>query len=170
MQAQQRIDLDLDDLFRGLRRHLFDIHAARLAGHDHDAGAGTVREHAEVQLFVDLQPLFHQHLAHQSAFRTGLVGHQRHAQDASGHIPHFQRRFGQLDAPALAASTGVNLGFDHHRKGLQHRGSLHRLVHTEAHLAARNGYAILLEQFFRLIFVNLHLPLSVANSKIILAV
>ena len=38
LKAEQRVDEDLDDLLRGLGRHLLDVHAAGLARHDHDLG------------------------------------------------------------------------------------------------------------------------------------
>ena len=57
---------------------------------------------------------FDQHALDHAAFRTGLMGHQRHAQDLLRDLGGFLGILGDFDAAALAASAGVNLRLDHH--------------------------------------------------------
>src|SRR6266404_3097225 len=51
-----------DDLLRMGGRHLLDLHAARLRGHDHVGAAAAVEGHREVELGGDRRRLLHQHL------------------------------------------------------------------------------------------------------------
>ncbi len=47
------------------------------------------------------------------AFRTGLMGHQRHSQDLLGDLSSFGGILGDLNPAAFAASAGVNLSLDY---------------------------------------------------------
>ena len=61
---------------------------------------------------MSLGPL-HQNLVHHLAFGAGLVGDQGHAQDLVRHLLHLFGGGGALDAAALAAAAGMDLGLDH---------------------------------------------------------
>ena len=67
------MDRAFDDLLRGRRCHLLDVHAARLRGHEHHAllSPRTVDDQAQVELLPDGGCLFHQNLAH--LFPSGPV-------------------------------------------------------------------------------------------------
>jgi hypothetical protein len=68
----------------------------------------------------------------------------------------FSSEVGDLDAAALAAATGVNLGLDHPDLAAQGFGCLDRVIHGGAVNPARNRHAEFLQELFALIFVNLH--------------
>ena len=53
--AGGRIDMDGDDLLRGLGGDLLDVHAAGLGGDEGDAAVGAVDEHRQVELALDLR-------------------------------------------------------------------------------------------------------------------
>jgi hypothetical protein len=65
-------------------RHFFDVHPARRRRHHHRAALGAVNDHAEVELALDGQRLFHQHAPNDSPLRPRLVRHQRLAQHGRG--------------------------------------------------------------------------------------
>jgi hypothetical protein len=89
------------------------------------------------------------------ALGAGLMGDELHA----------TRRFGfdgidglnDLHAAALAAATGMDLGFHHPDRTAEIVRSLHGLVDRERGHAAWNRNAKFLEDSLGLIFVNVHL-------------
>ena len=56
-QAKNGVDGYADDLLRRMLGDLLDVHAARLAGHHHDASGRPVDDHSNVQLTVYLKRL-----------------------------------------------------------------------------------------------------------------
>ena len=94
-------------------RHAFNVHAA-FARCDHgDALAGAIGHSRHVIFFLDVCAIFNQQAAHFLAQGSGLVGNELHAQNLGGKRLDFIERAGELDAAAFAASTGVDLRFDH---------------------------------------------------------
>ena len=150
-------------IFRG---DFFDLHAARRRRHEDVAAIHAVEQHAEVKLARDGQRLFDQQPLHRLAFRAGLMRDQLHAEHLGRQLAGFLRRLGQLDAAALAAAAGMNLGFDDHAgravfKQLARR--VQRLFARLDHLAARHGHAILPKNGLSLIFVNFHVGITTAG-------
>ena len=74
---------------------------------------GRAIEHEPgVQLLRDRQRLLDQHLLHQPAFRTGLVGDQRHAEDLPGDLARFPTDPRRASRRRLSSSAGMNLRLD----------------------------------------------------------
>src|SRR5574343_367760 len=112
-QADQRVDEDLDDLFRGLVGDFLDVHTAFVRSH-HGHGLGsTVGQRGNVVFVLDVSAFFDQQATNLLAFRAGLVRDQLHAEDLAGVFANFFQRGCDLDATALATATGVDLGLDH---------------------------------------------------------
>ena len=105
-EADERVDRDFDDFLGRSGGHLFDVHAAGGARHQHGTARRAVHHDAEIDLAEDVCGRGDEHLAH------------REALDVQG-----QNRFGLLCGdvgvgavlhPAgLAASARQHLGFDH---------------------------------------------------------
>src|SRR5574343_777241 len=155
-QANQRIDKDLDDLFRGLVSNFFDIHATFVRGHHGDGLGSAVGQRSNVVFVLDVGTFVDQQVTNLLAFRTGLVRDQLHAQDLAGVFAHFFERGCDFDATTLATATGVNLGLDHPDLAAQGVGCLDRGVNGGAVNPARNGDAEFLQDLLALIFVNFH--------------
>ena len=119
---------------------LLDVHAAGRAG-NHDGTRGcAIDDDAEIQLTLDLQPLFDKDAAHRPAFRTGLMGHERHPDHLFRDLLGFFWRFRQLDAAALTATARMNLGLDDHNVAAEPARDVADVVGRERHLAARHGH------------------------------
>ncbi len=156
LKTGQWIDKDLDDLLGGLLGHGFDVHAAGLTVHDDVLRRGAVGQDAEIKLLGDIEPLFHQDLAHPATFGAGLVRHQVHADDLTGKGFDFLGGLGQLDAAALAPAAGMDLGLDHHGVAPQPAGHFAGFSGRERHPALGDLDVELTEKFFGLVFVDLH--------------
>ena len=116
-----------EDQLRAVRRHLLDLDTAGRTGHQHGALRGPIQDEAQVQLAVDLEPLFHQQPGDRPPLRAGLIGHELHAQHLAGNPLGLGRSPGKLDAASLPATTGMNLGLDDDHVGGEALGDLARL-------------------------------------------
>ena len=157
----------LDDGMGILGGDLFDLHATRGRCHEDIAAGDAVEHDAEVQLARDGQGLFDQQPLHDLALGPGLVRDQLHAQHLGCELGGFFRRFGELDAAALAAASGVNLRFDHDagRALLKQRTRrVERLIARLNHLAARHRHSILSQNGFSLVLVNFHVGMTTARA------
>ena len=146
-QTQEGMGGHLDDLFRRLRRNLFDVDAAFAGGHHHHAPVGTVQHCAQVDFLGDVGRRVHQHFAYLEAL-------DEHAQDGIG-VPFgvFQAS-GHLDAAGLAATADQHLGLDHHGR-TQAYGDVAHLSWGGRHFALGHRDAVLGEDTFGLIFVQI---------------
>ena len=104
----------------------------------------------DVGAFLDVQA------AHLLAFGAGLVRLQLHAEDLAGQLLQVVHRARELDAAALAAAAGVDLGLDDPDAAAEFLSGFHRLLHRERGVAARHGHAELAQEFLALVFVDLH--------------
>jgi hypothetical protein len=86
-----------------------DFHAALRTRHQGHPLRGAVDHHPYVQLLADVGAFFHEQAPYQAAFRTGLVGDERHAENLRGVFMHLLERLGHLDTAALAAASGMDL-------------------------------------------------------------
>jgi hypothetical protein len=117
----------------------------------------TVNEQREVKLLRDRGAFLDIKTTHETTLGACLVGDERHAKHT--------RRFGfygvdglhDLHAAALAAATGMDLGFHHPDRTAEIVCGLHGFVDRECGDAARNRNAKFLEDSLGLIFVNVHL-------------
>src|SRR5574343_708696 len=155
-QADQRVDEDLDDLFRGLVGNFLDVHPAFVRSHHGDGLGGTVGQRGNVVFVLDVGAFFDQQVTDLLAFRTGLVRDQLHAEDRAGVIAHFFERRCDLDATTLATATCVDLGLDDPNLAAQGFSCLDCVVDGRAVNPARNRNAEFFQELFALIFVNFH--------------
>jgi len=94
-----------------MRRHLFDLHAARGRCHEGNLARRAPARCRDTALYRG-QRLFDQQPLHHAPFRAGLVRNQRHAKNLLGQQRGFGGVFRDLDAATLPAPAGVNLRFD----------------------------------------------------------
>jgi len=87
---------------------------------------------------------------------TGLCGDQAGTDDVIGVFAHFLDRVGQLHTATLAATAGVNLGFDYPTLTADFLGNDTRRGFRICDTAFRYWYAIGSEKFFGLVFVDVH--------------
>jgi hypothetical protein len=149
-----------ENLLRLLGRDLLDVHAARGAGNDDRAAAGAIDEQADVELAVDLQPLFDQHTPDLLPFGAGLVRNQRHAEHLLGELLGFVRGLGELHAATLAAAACMNLRFHDNDAAATAAGQPLRdvtgLGRGRGHFPSRHRDAEAREDGLGLILVDFH--------------
>ena len=84
------------------------------------------------------------------------MGHQGHAKDALGFFLHILDGFDHLDAAALAAAAGMDLGFHHPDRAAQFQGCGHGFLDREGGFAAWDRNTESAQDLFGLIFVYIH--------------
>ncbi len=84
------------------------------------------------------------------------MGDQGHAQDLLGFLFHVGDGLHHLDAAALAAATGMDLGFHHPDRAAQFFGGLDGFLDGESRLALGHRHAESAQNLFGLIFVYIH--------------
>jgi len=112
LQSRGGVDVHAQDLLRLVRRHFFDVHAARRRGDDRHAAAFAVQRQREIDLAFDLRTGLHVHRLDGQAFGTGLFGHQPLAEHVCGRAAHRVEVTRELDAAGLAAAAGMHLRLD----------------------------------------------------------
>jgi hypothetical protein len=157
LEAHRGAHVLLQDGVRVFGRHLLDVHPALGRGHDHGEALGPVDEGGEVHLLrpLEVHALLDEEPPHDSALRARLVGAQRHPQHRLGDALAFVEALRDLDAAALAAAAGVDLGLHHHREP-ETLGHLPRLLDGVGHLAFRHRDPVLGENRLALVLVDLH--------------
>ncbi len=139
--------------------HFLDFHAARLGSHEYQLAGGAVEHNAQIQLAVDVRGLLDQEPLHLLSLRAGLVRDQLHAEDVLGVQFGVFAGARDLHSAALAAAAGMDLRFHYHaacalgKQGARHGIGLFQRV---GHFALGHSHAVLGQDFFRLILVNLH--------------
>ena len=151
-----RVDGHGEDFLRRLRRHFLDIHAALGRGYEGDARGGAVDQRGEIELAVNVAPVFHIDAPDFLALGAGLMGHQRHAEHALGFLAHLVDGLDHLDATALAAAASVDLRLDDPDRSAEFLGGAHRVFRRKGYRSPRNRHAELLQNRLRLVFVNVH--------------
>ena len=152
-----RIDRDLVYLFRCGGGDFFDIHAAFARCHEDDALGTAVHHHAGVQLLPDVCAFLDKQTPHLLAFRSRLMGFQLHAEDGRRVLAHFIERARELDPPPLPRPPAWICALTTHAFPPSLRAASSASSNREARDRARRRHAILAQNLFRLIFVNLHL-------------
>ena len=87
---------------------------------------------------------------------AGLVGFELHAQNLAGQAFHILNAFGHFHAAALAAPTGMDLGFHHPHRAAQFLRCFHSLLNGEGSDAARNWHTELAQDVLALVFMDFH--------------
>src|SRR5262252_3128159 len=96
---------------------------------------------------------------------AGLMGDEHRAEQALGLLAHVLLRFHQLDAPRLAAPTGVDLRLDGEQRRTEIARSLDRLVDRKSRMPARHRHAEFPQHRLGLIFVDVHADLYVSRMQ-----
>ena len=155
-QADAGIDELFEDAIRCFFGNLLDLHATVGARHHHRPFAGSVDDETEIQLPLDLEPLLDQHTAHLLTRRSGLMGHERHAQDLGGRLSRFLRALDDFDAATLAAAPRVDLRLDDGNAIAEPSGHGLRLLRRTDHLPLRHRHTVPGKNGLRLILVDFH--------------
>ncbi len=159
LQSEAGNDVLLDDRVGIFGRDLFDLHAARRRGHEHQPSRTAVEHDAEIQLARDGQRLLNQQPLHFLALGTGLVRDQFHPEDLARQLAGFFRRLGDLHAAALAAASGMDLRLDDNAgRTLVEQGLGRGLSFFAAfdHVPARHRYPVLRQDGLSLVLVYFH--------------
>jgi hypothetical protein len=160
------IEVGLEDCVGVLGGDLLDLHAAELRGHHRRETFAAVEDHTEVELTIDRQGLLDEHGANQLALGPGLLGDQGHSQDLIRQRDRLVRVVGQLDAAALAAAAGVDLGLHYHPAAELFGRRPCRLGLGDDD-AARHRDPVAGQHLFALIFVDLHVSsLGCASTRV----
>ena len=154
--ALGRVDEDLDDLLGRVVGDGLDVHPAFARAHERDRLRGTIGQHREVVLFLDVGAFLDEEAAHLLAFGAGLMRLQLHAEDLAGVLRDVVQRLGDLDAAALAAPSGMDLRLDDPDRAAEFLGRFRRLADAEGRVTAGHRNAEAGENFLALVFVNLH--------------
>ena len=152
------------DFFGGLFGDGFNVHAALGAGDNDWSGSGAVDEHRDVEFFFDLHGFGHENFADEATGFTGLVGDECLAEHFRGEVEGFGRGFAKVDATletilerTLAAAAGVDLGFDDEIFPGERGGDFFGFLGCGRDAAGAVGDAVFIEEFFGLVFVDVHL-------------
>ena len=156
LHAGGRIDRHHEDLLGGLGGDLLDLHAALGRRHHGDAPGGAVDQHAEIELAADVEAFLDVDALDFLALGAGLVGDQVHADHLLGGIGHVLDGLDHLDAAALAAAAGMDLGLHDPDAAAQLLGDFFGFLRGVGDAAFGHGDAKFGEQAFGLIFVNVH--------------
>jgi len=155
LESDAGLDGFLEDALGGFRGDIFDLDAAVGRRHEGVLAGGAVEDDAQVELALDGQSFFDQEALDDAAFGSGLMGDQLHAQNFFSGGAGFLGVFDHLDASTLAASAGVDLGFDYYRTAEFLRGRF-GFESCVGDFPTRHRHSVTSEQDFGLVFVDLH--------------
>ena len=164
--AGRWIDRERQDLFRGCRGNLFDVHAALSRANERHAGCLTIHEQREVKFTLDAGARFDIDAVHLLARWAGLMRDQRTAEHLLGFFCGFFHRFGQTNAAflasigfferAFAASTCVDLSLNDPKRPVQFTGCSLGIFCLQNCTTFGNWGAVRAKQSLRLILMDVH--------------
>src|SRR6185369_9826391 len=155
-QANRRIDGLFENNIGRFGRDLFDIHPACGGGHEYVSSGHTVERDPKIKLFVDRQTFFDQQSLDLTSLGAGLMRHEHHAEHLRGDLFCLCRRLGKLYTAAFTAAAGMDLGLNNNDICAELSRGCFSLVRRSGDNAARNRNAVLFQNGFTLIFVDLH--------------
>ena len=155
LQAEHRVYGDGENLLRCGLGHLLDLHAARRTGDRHYTLGSAIDSHPDVHFGLDVDRLLHEYAADGDSFWSGLKRDECRSEHRLGRFGCCLRRVDNLDAASLAASAGVDLGL-HDDGPADVSCDLGGFVRGGRDLPLGYGDAVSCEDFFRLVFVDLH--------------
>jgi hypothetical protein len=150
-QPVARVDGQLEDLLRGLRRDLLDVDPARRAHHQQRPLRFPIHDQAHIGLGRDVGRGHHHLLDGESL--------DQHAEDSTGVGLRLRRRGRQLHPARLAAAPGVDLCL-HHHGAANAPGDRLGLIGGGGDVALRRGHTGRPKQLARLILVQVHINLE----------
>ncbi len=154
--ADERVDGRLQDLLGRVVRDGLDVHAAFGRGHDDDAPAGAVDDHAEVELVGDVAGLLDQHRVDGLPLLVGLEGDEVRAEHGFGVVLGLARGVDELHAAGLATSASVHLRLHDDLLRRELLGGLAGLGRRGGDEIVRDGHAVAREQRLGLVLVKVH--------------
>ena len=173
LEAGCGVDRLRDDLLGRLVRHRFDVHAAFGRGDDGDPACGAVDEHRDIELALDVAAFLDIEALDRPADRSGLLGDQFVAKHGGGVGADLVDGLGEAHAPlaagivlepALAPTTGMDLGLHDGDRLAQFAGNVHGLVLGIGDATLEEGDGVLGQQDFGLILVDVHGVLSLCYA------
>ena len=156
LQAHRRLDGDLDHRVGLFRGNLLDLHAAFPGGDDAYALLFPVEHVAEIEFAFDLVGRFDVDALDRLAVGVGLMGDETLAEHLFGCVAYLAVGPAQLDAAGLAARASMDLGLDRPMPAADFGGSVDGLVRAEGNGATRHVHPGALQQFFGLVFMEVH--------------
>ncbi len=156
LQAFDEIHHEGVDVFRRFGGHLLDVDAAVLGGDERDRLGVAIGEDREVQFLRDIGRVGDQDQVHRQRTASRLVGFHVGTEHALGSGADVIETAAELDATGLAATTGMDLGLDHPLRTTKVLGGVDSGIGRVGNLARRYGDAVLGEQFFSLVLVEIH--------------
>ena len=164
LQAEGRFAHQQYDVLGIFLKQILDIDAAMFRAADIDALGLAVQHEREIKLPFELFFLLHVNPLDQLAVRSGLRRHQTLAQQIGGILAHVVIGAAHLDAPGLAAASGMDLGLDHPTGPAQFGGGIDGLLGRMGDGTARHGHTEFRKHFLRLILMNVHQVLRFCTS------
>lgn len=163
LKTGEGVDELLENLFRAILGHFFDIHSTFDGGHDDGAGGGAVHEDGEVVFVHDFDRFGDHDFADELAFVAGLLGDEGLANHFASDFTDFDRVGVEVDAAleavlegAFAATSSVDLCFDDIVASSDFFGDGLGFGGCFRYFSIRARHAELFEQLFGLILVNIH--------------
>src|SRR5687767_11380167 len=135
---------------------LFDFDTAFGRADHRNSRLGAIENQSEVELTVNVQPLFDQHSPNLTAFWSRLMGDEISADHFTSFLFGLLRVARQLDAAGFAAPAGMDLGFNDTGAAAKPNCRRFGLFRRCGNFAPGNRNAVALENLFGLIFVNIH--------------
>ena len=111
--THHRVDLCLQDLFRGFMSDLLDLHASLCGGHKNDPPARPIYNGTKVKFVGNISTGFNQNTRNRLTLSVSLVSHQALTQPLLGKLACGFRALDQLDAAGLTPASRVYLSLHH---------------------------------------------------------
>ncbi len=135
---------------------VFDFHAARGGGNNHDAFGFAVEHETQIEFAGDGDAAFDVETVDDFACGARLVRDQLLSEQLVGGVGDFILIATEFHAAGLAATTRMNLGFDHPELAADFAGAVGRLFGAVGQCALGDWHAKFCENFLGLILVNVH--------------
>src|SRR5439155_19715247 len=152
-----------DEFFRRFRCNGFDFNSDFSAGDNYRRGCGSIEQYGKINLARNVSGLGDEHFVYCATARPGLVSDQNLTEHFRCDIAHFRWRLADMHSAlesvrerTLATSASVNLRFNDNLNIAQLACDLLRLVECRRDPAPGSSYVEFLQQFFVLVFVDVH--------------
>src|SRR5580700_8212439 len=141
----------------------FDINPALGTNYHHWHAAFPVQQYREVHFTLNLNGFCHHDFSNQATIRTGLIRHEVVTQHVLSKFTRFGRSrtkpypaLKPILENALASTSRMNLCFHYEMGCLEVSGCFFCLFRRISRQTLRRGNSETLEEFFCLVFVDIH--------------
>jgi hypothetical protein len=163
LQTCQWIDWFTNDLFRRFRCDGFDFNPAFRAGDNYGRGCRSIEQDGKINLARNVGGFRNEQFAYFATSCSCLVRYEDLTQHLCCDVAHIRwtlanmhPAFKSVFEHAFTAPASMNLRFNDHINVAELTRDLFRLVNARRDPASRGRYIEFLEQFFGLVFVNVH--------------